>query len=59
MSVKVSLRCESEGRISSQVYNSCPPPLEQIKDKIHELYDKVEDIHVAVDKGCPDDGKSF
>ena len=45
------MRCEEEGCISSQVYDTCPPHLEHIEEKLHELYDKVEDIHEAVD-GC-------
>ena len=45
------MRCEEEGCISSQVYDTCPPHLEHIEEKLHELYDKVEDIHEAVE-GC-------
>ena len=59
MSVKVSLRCEQEEdypRIRSQVFDICPPPLEQIEEKLHELYAKVEDIHEAVEEGCSGDG---
>ena len=55
MSVKVSLRCEQEEdypRIRFQVYDICPPPLEHIEEKLHELYAKVEDIHEAVEEGC-------
>ena len=59
MSVKVSLRCEQEEdypRIRSQVFDTCPPPHEHIEEKLHELYDKVEDIYEAVEEGFSDNG---
>ena len=42
------MRCEEEGSISSQVYYTCPPHLDQIEEKLHEVYDKVEEILEAV-----------
>ena len=44
------------GLSRSQVFDICPPPLEHIEEKLHELYTKVEDIHEAVEEGCSGDG---
>ena len=38
------------------MFDICPPPLEHIEEKLHELYTKVEDIHEAVEEGCSGDG---
>ena len=53
------LKCEHVDyypSIRPQVYHVCPAPLETVEEKLHEICDKVEEIHEAVEEGCSGNG---